>query len=197
MIENGIEPSDRELVGMVINSNPAHFRLIIDRYQRLVEQITLRMAPDPLDREDLSQEIFIRVYQSLPRFRHESKLSTWIAQIAINYCLNWRARRKLPAFSHLDEADLSAVDQCQSCEALPDKQAEIRQKQSLIWRAIDDLPPLYGLVISLYHLQEMSYDEIGCLLSLPAGTVKSHLFRARAKLKLMLQESLADQWRCA
>jgi RNA polymerase sigma factor (sigma-70 family) len=186
----------RQQVENILSGDSRQFASLVDAHQRLVNHIVFKFVPCEADREDLCQEVFLKVYQHLSRFQHKSKLSTWIARIAYNSCLNFLDKKRLPLFEDTVSDDRT-VDDCMAVTIKPDKWVESRQTSIRLCEEIDKLPVRYGLILSLYHLQEMSYTEIGAVLGLPEGTVKSYLFRARRLLRERLKISFAQEELCA
>lgn len=176
---------DRALVKRILAGDKVVFRTLIDRYQRLVSHIVFRMVFNNADQEDICQEVFLKVYESLPGFRFESKLSTWIARIAYNTSVSHLEKMK----AHLCDnvcTENEPLEEISDRSVLPDQYAETRDLSLHLAREIDKLPVLYGTILSLYHLEAMSYNEIRQIMQLPEGTVKSYLFRARRLLKKRL-----------
>lgn len=168
------------------------FEALIDRYQRLVVHIVHRMILNAEDRQDICQDVFIKVYRSIAGFRFEAKLSTWISRIAYNTCLNHLQKKHEEL---LDEAlpPIESLDEVPTETPGPDT-IVTRQDISLRLRAeIEQLPVIYRTILSLYHLEEMSYSEIGEIMDLPEGTVKSYLFRARKHLKRRLTSRYTEE----
>ena len=170
------------MVDRILNGDPGAFKQLVKDHERLVGQVVFRMISAESDREDLCQDIFVKVYQNLDTFRFDSKLSTWITRIAYTTCLNHLEKKKVLLFEDCSPEGRT-LDDCRSEGGDPEQWAGSRQATVKICEEIDQLPVVYGTILSLFHLQEMSYDEIGQILSLPEGTVKSYLFRARKMLK--------------
>jgi RNA polymerase sigma-70 factor (ECF subfamily) len=168
--------SDKQLVERVLQGDHHAFSIIIKSTERLVGQIVGRMINHAEDRKDIIQDIYLKTFRHLSGFRHAAKLSTWIGNIAYNTCLNFLERRRLPVVS-AEFPDAPADDD--GIEA----QIESRQLSATIAARVDDLPPLYKTLLVLFHQEGLSYAEIGKITSLPVGTVKSYLFRARKQLK--------------
>jgi RNA polymerase sigma factor (sigma-70 family) len=164
----------------ILAGNSKAFEKLINDHQRLVNHIVYRMVPDADDREDICQDIFMKVYQNLSAFRHGSKLSTWIARIAYNRCLDYVGKRKIAV--SLDPLDGPAQN-ISDPASLPDRNLESAAAADLLQQEIKMLPVHFRTIITLYHLEEMSYADIGEVMTLPEGTVKSYLFRARRLLK--------------
>jgi RNA polymerase sigma-70 factor (ECF subfamily) len=186
----------KTLVEEILSGNQQAFRQFIEKYERLVRQIVFRMLPNRADREDISQDIFVKIYRNLSGFRFDAKLSTWAGRIAYNTCLN-----------HLDKSKSSLLDggECEdvSCDtwadltAMTEEFAETRELSIKVAREIDRLPVMYGVIVSLFHLQEMRYGEIADILQMPIGTVKSYLFRGRRMLKERLLAKYRVEELCA
>lgn len=172
----------KEIVARILAGDPNAFKKLVRRNQRLVGQIVFRMIPNEVDREDVCQDIFIRVYENLEGFQFQAKLSTWIARITYNTCLNYLEKKKVPLYEDIS-AEGATLDDCCGQATSPYEWTRSRQASVQLAKEIDQLPVIYGTIISLYHLQNMKYCEIGNILSLPEGTVKSYLFRARKMLK--------------
>jgi len=197
MIENDVDSKeirksrenhrdDKSLIERILAGETDAFEGIIRDYGRLVNHIVYRMIPNRSDHEDICQDIFIRVYQNLSSFRADSKLSTWIGRIATNRCLDYLGKKSPPpADDSFDRATENAVDN----QKRPDDTIELAEISVLLKNEINRLPVIYKTIITLYHLDENSYAEIGKILNMPEGTVKSYLFRARKMLRQKLLKS--------
>jgi len=173
---------DNELIEQILNGNSNAFTFLVNRYQKLVLHISGRLIQRQEELEDVCQEVFLKVYQNLGKYRKECKLSTWIATIAYNTGINHLRKFKKLDISDSDtqEIFLKTVD--------PDT---IGYEQTDLHRYIRELimllPVQYRTVITLYHLEEFSYQEIEQITGMPEGTVKNYLFRAKALLKEKLK----------
>lgn len=172
---------EQTLIAEIRAGKRTAFREFIRSYERLVAQIVFRMVPNQDDREDLSQEIFIKAWEYLPSFRQDCKLSTWIARIAYNHCLNFLEKKRIPLYE--DVTENGTIDDVMGGALNPSEVTDNNDISRRLNMEIDNLPVLMGTVLTLYHFCEMQYDEIAKLMQLPVGTVKSHLFRARQALK--------------
>nr|WP_255724014.1 sigma-70 family RNA polymerase sigma factor [Terrimonas ginsenosidimutans] len=161
------------------------FAVIIQQTEALVAQMVFKMIQRPEDRKDLVQEIYLKVYKNLSGFRYQSKLSTWIGQITYNACISYlRAKQLLlPGYGLADEdGETRGANEAVETEEA-DNRIFQKQRTALVQQALEKLSPIHRTLITLYHQEEMSYQEIGAITSLPEGTVKSYLFRARKALK--------------
>jgi len=169
-------------IEQILAGDQKAFEAFIQRYQRLVSHIVFRMIPNDEDRRDICQDVFIKIHANLAGFRHESKISTWIGRVAYNRCLNHLEKMKVPLYEDLcDEGE--TVDSVVGMSETPDEYAEHQNRAALLRREIEALPLPYRTIVTLYHLDEMTYKEIGDIMDMPDGTVKSYLFRARKLLK--------------
>ena len=172
----------RQLIGRIQAGNTDQFGEIIERYKKLVAHVVFKMVTVEADREDICQEVFVKVYQKLGSFRFQSKLSTWIATIAYNTSLNHLEKKKVPLLDDVAPQE-SPMERIAAEEGTPDETTENKDLSALLIEEIDRLPVQYGTILALYHLEDMSYKEISQITRIPDGTVKSHLFRARKLLK--------------
>ena len=184
--------SEKELIENILNGNLEDFRLLIEKYKKLVSHIIYRLVTNPSDREELGQEIFIKIYENLGSFQFKSKLSTWIGRIAYNTCLNYLRKKRIPLYDDQVsiENDLSdqsssraSISDVKSKTLLPDEDLMQSQTSSFLHQQIEKLPVQYRTVLTFFHLDNLSYLEIGEIMGLPEGTVKSYIFRGRKKLK--------------
>lgn len=164
-------------------------RLVAD-HQRMVYQLALHLLGEPQEALDLSQEVFLRVFRTLPQFRGQSALKTWIYRIVINQASNrqrwWRRRHRsqqVPLDVHVEtKGDLPDT----RGTLMPDRELGQKETAAVVWRALDQLPFDQRAVIVLREIDEMSYDEIADSLGVAVGTVKSRLARAREQLRSAL-----------
>ncbi len=192
----------RPVIEAVLKGNLDDFKIIIDAHQALVTQIVFRMIQNPADREELGQEIFVKIYKNLSGFQFNAKLSTWIARIAYNNCVNYLKKKKAMLYTDFKIADADPEDDeasffeesisadYWSTTESPDQPLIRRETSEALSRSMESLPAVYRTIVTLYHVQEMSYQEISGITNLPEGTVKSYLFRARR----MLKEKLLSQY---
>lgn len=179
---------DQALIQRILHGELDLFRELINRYQRLVSHIVFRMVTNQEDREELCHEVFIKVYQNLSKFQFKSKLSTWIGKIAYNSSINHLRKEKIQLYQDLESPE-QKNDSCDFEESIysddksPDHLSEQKDRIRQIGKLVDSLPEHYKSILTMYHMDELSYKEIAEITELPEGTVKSHLFRARNILK--------------
>ena len=189
----GVSDENRALVGDILSGNTEAFETIVSEYKGLVFHIVRSMFSDQVQHEDLAQDIFIRVFESLRQFRFQCGLATWISRIAYNMCLNHLRRSKSHPQDNSDyRTELEKIDEIEKIDreytvALdsPTPYAVICHKElaTAVAEAIEKLPNPYRLVITLHYIEDFALPELAESLNIPLGTIKSHLFRARAALK--------------
>jgi RNA polymerase sigma factor (sigma-70 family) len=181
---------DKALVSQVTSGDRQAFRVLIKQHERLVGHMIARLIDKPEDREELCQDVFLKVYEKLEEFTFQSKLSTWIATIAYRHAINHLRKRKIEIRELPDEENYK--EQFISAENVEENFSD-QQLDGLVMNLIDQLPPHYKAILTLYHVQEMNYPEIVEITGLPEGTVKNYLFRARQLLKEKVKKYLGKE----
>jgi RNA polymerase sigma-70 factor (ECF subfamily) len=180
---------DRRLVNRVLNGDTQVFGHIIKNTEKLVAQIVFKMISRIEDRKDVAQDIYLKAWNKLPSFRFDCRLSTWIAQIGYHACIDYlrKEKRLLLETDHekKEPGETEGIFPVLLSNYTAAEHDTVTKKElsTILKEEIEKLPPVYRTMIALYHQEELSYDEIGQVTGLPAGTVKSYLFRARRTLK--------------
>jgi RNA polymerase sigma factor (sigma-70 family) len=170
--------SDKVIVRSILNGNTQDFAVVVTQTEKLVAHIVRKMTTNEDDQKDLVQDIYLKVYQHLPSFQFKSKLSTWIANIAYNTTVKYLQKRKIPIIGlETTTQNTFVVAEHAELDLINTEAVEILSKE------MDQLPPLYKTLITLYHLEELPNKEIAEITNLPEGTIKSYLSRARKILK--------------
>lgn len=200
MNDDDYERTERELVEQVLDGDREAFLSFINRYERLVKHVVFRMIDDERDREELCQDVFMRAYRYLDGFRFDSKLSTWLARIARNTCLNHLEKKDMPLYAdHAPSADDESSDAQAALNRIEDADANVaetattRERQDVVRQGIQTLAEHYRTALTLYHLEGMSVTQISEVMDNPEGTVKSHLYRGRKKLKDWLLDHYSQE----
>jgi RNA polymerase sigma factor (sigma-70 family) len=189
-------PSGEEETGLLISRVQAGDRqamhAFIIKYQRLVAAIVFRMVYNAPDREELSQEVFLKIFAHINGFNGAAKITSWIGRIASNTCINHLRKKRVPLFDDIagPGQTMENVAGAAPTPATVNERASANLERQ---KEIDRLPAHYRLILTLFHFSEMNYDEIGQALKMPAGTVKSHLFRARQKLRERLLPAAREE----
>jgi RNA polymerase sigma-70 factor (ECF subfamily) len=181
---------DVALVNALKSGNTNAFRFLVDKYRNLVWHMVLRMTNRQEDAEDLCQEIFIRVFKQIDKFRGESKLSTWIGSVAYNACVDHIRKSKREVLS--TAGSIGSVDLAKSDVSPLLGNLDRNSITKLVHRIIEKMPVQYRTVITLFHLEEFSYREIEEITGMPEGTVKSYLSRGREIIRVKMMELIPD-----
>lgn len=183
----GPTATDKQLVELVTGGDTRAFSRIIAATEGLVAQIVYRLVADEEDRKDAAQDIYLKVYHHLKGFRFQSKLSTWVGQIAYNTCLNRLDRRRqliaVRPDALTDGPGEEVAGKVFRSSEESDRRLLRKELKDLIALEIGKLPPLYATLIALFHQQELSLQEIAEITDLPPGTIRAYLHRARKQLK--------------
>lgn len=181
---------DRVLVSKVLAGDLQAFRLLIKQHERLVAHMIGRLVKSEEDKEELCQDVFLRVYDKLKEFSFNAKLSTWIATIAYRYAINHIRKNKM---EYADIPDEERFTKQFVSEESPELLVEEQDMDNFVLSLVDKLPPQYRLILTLYHLEGMTYPEICEVTDMPEGTVKNYLFRARNLLKEKVKKHLGKE----
>lgn len=180
----GIE-SDREVLDRHLAGDERAFSEIYRRFGGLVFNLAWRLTGDREEAADLSQEIFLRLFRHLPRFRGDSALRTWVYRVAVNHCRSRRARRRLPT------VPLESCDHAETLRAAdpgPERLAQLAGEHRRLLAALGALPRRFREAVLLRDVHGLAYDEIAAVLRVPAGTVRSRIARGRDQLRHLLTE---------
>ena len=181
--------TDQSLVSAVLSGNRAALQEFIKRHERLVTHMVARLVDDKSDREELCQDVFLKAFEKLSEFNFQSKLSTWMATIAYRHGVNHLRKRKMKWI------DLPEENEDRNFVEPSDAQVNLEEDdlETIILENLKLLPPQYKIVLTLYHLENMNYGEIGETTGMPEGTVKNYLFRARNLLKEKVKNYLGTE----
>lgn len=181
--------TDGELIVSAINGRTDGFEELVRRYQRPITGYIFRMLGNYESALDVTQEVFIKVYNSLSKYSPEYKFSTWLYRIAHNAAVDHLRRNSVNIQSIEGENGEGTFElQIESRSATPEQEHERSEWRSEIESVVRCLPPAYRDLILLRHARDLSYDEIAAVTALPLGTVKNRLFRAREMMREMFIE---------
>jgi len=161
------------------------FEELVKMYNPKVFHLAYSFVRDRASADDLAQEVFIKTYQALPKFRADSEFGTWLYRIAVNHIkdhLRKTARRKEVSLDELGDGPIAVADSAEE----RDRVREEEEKRRLVFRVLGNLPPKYRLILTMRDVQGMSYDEVAKVLGVAPGTVDSRLHRARKMLRKRL-----------
>lgn len=177
------DPGDEAWVEQAKNGDERAFQMLVQRYYKQAYGLALRIVRSPSDAEEVAQDAFVRAWRALPRFRGEARFSTWLYQIvsrrAIDHSHKLRVRGER-------EIQLEEMTNIQATTAESPETSRI-DSERLAAQLLDSLTDVQRAVVSLYYLEDRSVDQVAQSLDLPTGTVKTHLFRARRRLRTALE----------
>lgn len=175
------ETSDPDLIAAVLDGSEAAFGALVDRYQDRVFRLLGRYCRDAVEREDLAQEVFLKVFRKLHTFKQDSQFFTWVYRIAVNAATDHLSRASTRRLRLVEDAEVfHRVDEDRENPTAPLEAEELAQ----ITRAvIDQLPEKFRTILVLREFEGLSYTEIAAVLDCQLGTVESRLFRARKRFK--------------
>ena len=175
---------DHELIERCRSGDDAAFGELVDRYKNLVYGLIYRMIPDRSAVDDVAQDVFLKVHRGIPYFRGEAKLSTWIFRIVHNACTQWHGPRPLNVSLEREGGSRAPRREMASHDAAF-ANLEMRDR---LQKAMSQLPPNYRMLVAAHYLQGVQYEALAEALNIPLGTVKTHLYRAKRRLRELLEE---------
>jgi RNA polymerase sigma factor (sigma-70 family) len=180
-----IRGPDGELVEAVLVGRPGAFERLVREHQRLCWHIIIRMVRNPEDARELCQDTFLRVHRCLHQYRFESRLKSWIGRIAYSIAVRHMKRQRI-ALAGQSEDTPSLIENVADDFDLEGAWADEETVRHL-HLAIETLPPLQRTLLTLYYLEELSVAEIASITGEAMGTIKSHLFRSRLRLRVAIE----------
>lgn len=180
---------EEELIKRCQNGDREAFNELVEQYQTRIINIAYSMLSDMEDACDAAQEVFVKIYRNIGSFKGKSSISTWIYRIVSNVCNDMLRKRQRSASvvsinnaSGDDDKDMDITDDAPT----PEEYLELSEEQRAVRKAISALSAEHREIITLFDMEQMSYEEISEILRCPIGTVKSRLNRARSALKKKL-----------
>ncbi|MFD2672136.1 RNA polymerase sigma factor [Marinicrinis sediminis] len=173
--------NDLACVQAVRQGQTEAFSLLVDRYQGMVYRVCLKMIKDPISAEDVTQDIFIKAYESLASFRGDAQFSTWLYTITVRKCLDWqraRSRNRVDLMTSEQEGERTFAE-----SETPEDRFMRMERTEKVKEAVRALKEPYRTVVRQYYLEERSYQEISEQSGVPIKTIESQLYRARKMLK--------------
>ncbi|MCG6925858.1 MAG: RNA polymerase sigma factor [Acidobacteria bacterium] len=184
MHEGKISPSDAELIERCLRKDNAAWEMVVVRFRRRVFHIAYKFTGKFDEAEDLTQEIFLKVFKSLDKFNRDADFSTWLSSVSRNYCIDhYRASKRE---KEVLVEDALAFDLAPASYGNPYRALEDQDRRSLMRRGLEQLPEKLREAVILRDLQGLTYHEMATRLSLPEGTVKSRINRGREELGRLL-----------
>ena len=183
--------TDSDLIQQLSLRDETAFKELIEKYQSLVFNACFHLLHQTMDAEDIAQEVFIEVFESIHQFRNESKLSTWLYRISINKSLNHLRKNRMKGFLNSIESFFSGERntklEIEDTSALSSPfNIEYKERNKVLQQAIDSLPENQRLAFSMHKLDELSYQEISEIMNLSLASVESLIHRAKMNLQKRL-----------
>jgi RNA polymerase sigma-70 factor (ECF subfamily) len=180
-----LNKSDIELVNEFKNGNISAFDEIVRRYQKRVYSLARKILANHDDADDVAQEVFIKLFNSLHDFKGESSLFTWIYRITVNECNNVLRKKKIKEFIPIDEiANLLKLSET------PEQELFDKEERNLIERAVEKLPAKQRTVFVMRFFENLDYEEISKILNKPIGTLKANYFHAVKKIQKFIKDEM-------
>jgi RNA polymerase sigma-70 factor (ECF subfamily) len=187
--------NDQDYINLVIGGDTHAFAVLVDRYKNLVFTLSLKMLKTREEAEEVSQDAFIKVYKSLPKFKSESKFSTWLYKITYNTCLDrLRSKKRNTQIVCVDDfGEKEVISLINVLDTI-----EERECKQMIQNCLNLLPGEDSFLLTLYYFQENSLKEISKIMGINENNLKIKLFRSRIKLagilKIQLESEIINQY---
>ncbi len=189
---DSMAPIDMDLIRKAQGGDALAFEQLVYRYDKQVLSIAARYVNSAEEAKDIYQEVFLRVYRSLPKFELRSEFSTWLFRITTNVCLTHRSRRKRHSHSSIDkesdEEHGSEISISLHSGDVTDRRAEGSDTAFHIQQAVEMLSPKQKMVFTLKHFEGFKLKEIAEMMDCTEGTVKKYLFTATRRLREELKD---------
>jgi len=182
--------SDQHYIDKILQGETNAFAVLVDRYKDMIFSLALKMIKNREEAEEVAQDTFIKIYNSLSKFKGDSKFSTWIYKIAYNSCLdNLKKNKKEDLNISIDEFSSHLIKTMDNAlSALEDK-----ERKQTIQNCLNLLPSEENFLLTLFYFEDQSLEEIGKIMSITANNVKVKLFRSRQKLAVILKKQLEPE----
>ena len=181
-----MDHQEQSWIASARNGDEAAFGELVQKYQKRVYALTVRMCPTPELAEEAAQEAFLSAWQGLPFFRGDAAFSTWLYRLASNACVDLLRKERRHQGTSLD--DDAAGAEIPDTKPTPEEAAETKELRAQIEAGLRQLSPEHRAVLILREIQQLNYEEIADALSLDLGTVKSRISRGRRQLRDFLKE---------
>jgi RNA polymerase sigma-70 factor (ECF subfamily) len=185
-----MQDQDYSIIQRVLGGEKRAYSDLVDRHKAKAMTLALRMLKNREDAEEALQDAFVRAFHALPRFEWKSSFSTWFYRIVYNVCATALSKRGVERRLSLNQEDEELNLPAE--EIGPDLDYESTEFRQIVMDEIEKLPEAYGSTLTLFLVQEMSYEEIVAVTGLPLGTVKVRLFRARMMLRNAVAKRLGN-----
>ncbi|RZJ50667.1 MAG: sigma-70 family RNA polymerase sigma factor [Flavobacterium sp.] len=181
---------DQHYIDLIIKGDSNSFAVLVNRYKDMIFTLALKMVKNREEAEEVSQDTFIKIYNSLNKFKGDSKFSTWIYKIAYNTCLDRLKKNKKEDLNiSIDEFSAHLIKTMDNAlSALEDK-----ERKQTIQNCLNLLPGDESFLLTLFYFEDQSLEEIGKVMNISANNAKVKLFRSRQKLAVILRKQLEPE----
>jgi len=184
---------DREILDSVRAGNSRRFGVLIDRHKDRAMTLAVRLVGTRDEAEELVQDSFLRAFRSLDTFRGDAKFSTWFYRILYNVCMTCVQRRRPPAVRDPFADQATGVEEWADPEPDVLEKLETEEVRQMLQEEMLRLPVAFRAALTLFYVQDLTYDEMKIVLQIPLGTVKTNLSRGRALLRARVLERMKDE----
>lgn len=174
--------NESEIIQRINNGETQLFSLLVEQYKNKVFNLVYRFTSDYAEAEDLSQEIFITVFQKISSFQQDASFSTWIYRVATNKCIDWHRKKKRKRFFSLF-GDHRQIADVEADAPSPSEVYLESEEQKMLHKAVGKLDEKYKMIVVMFYYQHLSYKQIAEVLNLPVRTIETRLYRAKKILK--------------
>jgi RNA polymerase sigma-70 factor, ECF subfamily len=185
----GGDHTEDDLVRRCLGGDPAAWDVLVRTYWKRVFNIAYKFVAQYDVAEDLTQEIFVKLFRALPTYDRRAQFDTWLTRVSRNLCIDYYRRRRREEEKVADDVDPDAIP-INGLVSRPDATLEQRADVAMVRQALAKLPPTYREAVALRDIHELSYEDIAQRLQLPEGTVKSRINRGRKELARQLRALL-------
>jgi RNA polymerase sigma-70 factor (ECF subfamily) len=189
--------TERDIIACVLAGETRQYALLVDRYKDRAFTFASHLLVNREEAEETVQDAFVRAFRSLADFRHDAQFGTWFYRILYNACMT-RVSRRRPGMVPLDDLESGAMDSVVGQEVLSAlDEVAAGERVDVMYAEMEKLPEQFRAVLVMFYVQEQRYEEMATILDVPVGTVKTHLFRARALLRKRMMKRFAEEMRAA
>jgi len=189
--------SEKESIERLKEGDPKAMEPLMDLNRDYVYTIAKQMVKSAAVAEELTQDVFIKVFRKIDSYQEKSKFTTWLYTITYRTCLNYLEKKKI-VFNMSEISSKENESDADNYLFIEDFettfiQFEENEKQQIIWKAIDAIPEQQGVVVTLHYLQQFSVKEIAGMMQVPENTIKTHLYRGRNAIRINLEKHFSQE----
>lgn len=182
---------DEDIISLILKGERELFSTLIDRYSGKVFSTAYSYTHNHEEAKDLVQDIFIKVYNNLGKFKVDARFSTWLYRIAVNSCIDWNRKNSRLIKMAWNSEENDVFDTITDESPGPEQELLTQEHKELIRTIVREMPELYKTVLILYYFEELQVQEISTVLDCPKKTVETRLYRARGILKGRLKQEIS------